>query len=79
MTAPGVRAALAILTLSAAVPGAWATASPASFHADFPGLGLTWVAPLGPDDEHLVRDVGGFHLALAALSAYAAKERVVAR
>lgn len=33
--------------------------------------GLDWVSALGPFDEHLVRDVGGFFLAFAALGAFA--------
>jgi hypothetical protein len=43
-----------------------------SFHGEFPGGGLRWVAPLGPYDEHLVRDVGAFFLALTTLTGLAA-------
>ncbi len=60
--------ALAVLALAGAVPGTWATVAPRSFYDDFPGFGRQWVAADGPFNEHLVRDVGGFFLALAALA-----------
>lgn len=66
------KAALWALTASAVCPGLWALVSPRSFYASFPGAGLHWVSDLGPFNEHLVRDVGGFFLALAAISAFAA-------
>lgn len=66
------RAALWALTVSAVYPGLWALGWPSPFHASFPGAGLNWVSALGPFDEHLVRDVGGFFLAFAAISAFAA-------
>lgn len=66
------RLLLLALAATALGPGAWALVLPASFHRDFPGAGLRWVAPLGPYDEHLVRDVGGFLLALAVLALLAA-------
>lgn len=66
------KAALWALTASAVYPGLWALVWPRSFHASFPGAGLNWVSELGPFDEHLVRDVGGFCLAFAAISAFAA-------
>ena len=37
---------------------------PAAFYDDFPGLGRMWVAPDGPYNQHLVRDVGELNLAL---------------
>ena len=67
-----MRLLLAALAVSAAVPGVWASAAPRSFYADFPGLGRHWVAELPAYSEHLVRDVGAFYLAFAALFAWAA-------
>lgn len=46
--------------------GLWALVFPASFYADFPGLGLLWVSVDGPFNEHLIRDVGALYLALTA-------------
>ena len=57
---------------SAAYVGIWATLWPHSFFTTFPGLGQAWVAPLGPFNEHLVRDVGGLYLALLVFSCWAA-------
>lgn len=59
-------AALAVLTASAVYVGGWATLAPRSFYDSFPGLNRTWVSIDGPFNEHLVRDVGAFYLALAA-------------
>jgi hypothetical protein len=66
-----LRAGLVVLALPAALIAVWALAAPHSFYGDFPGGGHSWVAPLGPYDEHLVRDVGAFELGLVALAAYA--------
>ena len=66
-----VRAGLAIVALPAALIAAWALAAPRSFNDDFPGAGREWVAPLGPYNEHLVRDVGAFELGLVALAVFA--------
>src|SRR3954464_9416334 len=66
-----IRAGLVVLALPAAWVAIWALAAPHSFYADFPGAGHEWVAPLGPYDEHLVRDVGAFELAMTALAAFA--------
>ena len=57
---------------SAAYVGIWAMAWPHSFFTMFPGLGQSWVAPLGPYNEHLVRDVGGLYVALLIFSGWAA-------
>src|SRR3954462_11130785 len=65
------RAALAVLILSQGTLALWALLAPRAFYDDFPGGGRSWVSPLGPYDEHLVRDVGAFGLALAALAACA--------
>jgi hypothetical protein len=66
-----IRAGLAVLAVPAAWVGVWALAAPHSFYRSFPGGGHDWVAPLGPYDEHLVRDVGSFELALVALAIFA--------
>src|SRR6185436_3920178 len=66
------RVVLVVLASSAALVGAWAQVAPGSFYADFPGLRRFWVSLDGPFNEHLIRDVGGLNLALAALTAAAA-------
>jgi hypothetical protein len=65
------RAALAALMLTGVVVGLWAAFAPRSFYDDFPGGGRAWVAPDGPYNEHLVRDVGSLNLALAVVAAVA--------
>lgn len=60
-----------ILALTAAVGlyvGVWAELLPRSFYTAFPGLGLHWISMDGAYDEHLIRDVGSFYLALTAVS-----------
>ena len=49
----------------------WAAFFPRSFYDDFPGLGRMWVAPDGPYNEHLVRDVGELNLALVVVTVVA--------
>ena len=66
------RAVLIYLSGAGLLVGVWATFFPRSFYDDFPGLGRVWVAVDGPMNEHLVRDVGQFSLALAAVSVVAA-------
>lgn len=75
MTPTARRILLGILALLGLYVGLWATAFPASFHASFPGPFSAWVAADGPYNEHLVRDVGTFNLALAAASAMATRYR----
>jgi hypothetical protein len=60
------------LAVSGAIVGLWATFAPRSFYDDFPGGGRSWVAPDGPFNEHLVRDVGSLNLALTVLTVAAA-------
>jgi len=67
----GKRAAAALLALSAAEVGLWASIAPRSFYRSFPGAGRQWVSVLGPYNEHLVRDVGGLYLSLLAISVWA--------
>lgn len=57
---------LTALTLTALYVGPWAAFAPRSFYDAFPGLHQVWVGVDGPFNEHLVRDVGGLYLALAA-------------
>lgn len=64
------------LAAGALIVGAWALLAPASFYADFPGIGRAWVALDGPYNEHLVRDFGALQLALAVLSGFAAARPV---
>ena len=40
---------------------------PRLFYDQFPGLGMAWVSPDGPFNEHLMRDLGGANLALTFL------------
>lgn len=67
-----MRIGLVVLGFPALVIGAWAAFLPRSFYDDFPGLGRMWVAPDGPYNEHLVRDVGELNLALVLVTAVAA-------
>jgi hypothetical protein len=73
MRAPerGLRAALVLLSLSAAGVGLPATIAPHAFYDSWP-LGRSWVGALPAYNEHLVGDVGGFYLAFAVLFAWAA-------
>jgi hypothetical protein len=66
-----IRAAMALLAVSAAAVGLPATLAPHSFYDSWP-LGLSWVAALPAYNQHLVGDVGGFYLAFAVLFAWAA-------
>lgn len=61
-------AALALTAAIAFFVGGWASFAPASFYDSFPGVLGQWVATDGPYNEHLVRDVGAFYLALGAAS-----------
>jgi hypothetical protein len=61
------RFILGYLGVTSVAVGAWAQFAPRSFYDDFPGFGRMWVRVDGPFNEHLVRDVGGLNLALAAV------------
>jgi hypothetical protein len=52
--------------------GLWGELAPHSFYENFPGFGRHWVAPIGPYDEHLVRDYASAEIGLAVLLACAA-------
>ncbi len=72
MSITAKRAAAVVLALTAAFPGAWATAAPRSFFTSFPLPGHPWVAALPPFNEHLTRDAGGLFLALFVISVWSA-------
>ena len=63
----GWRLALVLIAAAQAAIGLWGLVAPHSFYNDFPGLGHHWVAPLGPYNEHLVRDHAASELGFAAL------------
>jgi hypothetical protein len=66
-----LRIGLAVLAVPALIVGVWAAFAPRAFYDDFPGIGRTWVAPDGPYNQHLVRDVGALNLALVVITAVA--------
>ena len=68
MNTPFRRVILALTAFLGLYVGVWAEFFPRSFYASFPGLGLHWVSMNGAYDEHLIRDVGSFYLALTATS-----------
>jgi hypothetical protein len=72
MQTPLTRILLAVLAVLGIAPGAWAAFAPESFYTDFPGFRSAWVSGDGPYNEHLIRDVGGFFLALGLLALVAA-------
>src|SRR4051794_41982933 len=66
-----LRGGLAVLAVTPALVGIWATVSPHGFYDDFPGAGHHWVSAVGAYDEHLVRDVGALYLGFLVLLAFA--------
>jgi hypothetical protein len=69
------RVILWVMAVIGAYVGCWASLWPQSFYDSFPGFGRVWVAVDGPFNEHLIRDVGGLYLGLAAASAAATFSR----
>jgi hypothetical protein len=67
-----LRILLVIMGVPSILIGVWAAFFPRGFYDDFPGAGRTWVAPDGPFNEHLVRDVGVLNLSLAVVTIAAA-------
>jgi hypothetical protein len=63
--------ALIVLAAVALMVGVWAQFFPRGFYRSFPSLGRHWVSVDGPFNEHLVRDVGGLNVALAAVTVVA--------
>lgn len=64
------RIALAVVAVPMLVQGAWMLVDPAGFHGDFL-FGRGWVSAFGSYDQHLVRDVGSYALALGVVAAWA--------
>jgi len=62
------RVILAITALLGLDDGIWAEFFPRGFFSSFPGFGLHWISMAGSYDEHLIRDIGSFYLALTAIS-----------
>jgi hypothetical protein len=65
------RIALAVLAIGVAPLAFWASFAPRQFYDAFPGGGHDWISADGPYNEHLVRDVGGFNLALLIVVVFA--------
>jgi hypothetical protein len=72
-----VRLLLAWFAFFGLALGLWQWLFPASFYADFPGLGHRWVSPDGPYNEHLMRDVGQGNLAVGTVALVALLTGVV--
>jgi hypothetical protein len=72
-----VKLLLAWFTFFGLAVGLWQAVFPASFYADFPGMGHHWVRPDGPYNEHLLRDVGLGNLAIGAVAIVALLTGVV--
>ncbi|MER7927566.1 hypothetical protein ABTY96_31280 [Streptomyces sp. NPDC096057] len=71
----GIRyVSLGLLAVVSLYTGLWAYFSPSGWYANFPGLGLKWLPPLGPYNEHLVKDAGSMFLALACLTIIALRQ-----
>jgi hypothetical protein len=66
-----LRGGIAVLAVTPASVGIWATVSPRGFYDDFPGAGHAWVSLVSSYDEHLVRDVGALYLGMLVLLALA--------
>src|SRR5437763_17176837 len=66
-----LRGGLAVLAVTPAYVGIWATVAPRGFYDTFPGAGHHWVSAVGAYDEHLVRDVGALYLGSLVLLAFA--------
>lgn len=63
----GARLGLAVVGLANLEVGVWGTAAPHAFYTSFPGFGRHWVAPMGPYDEHLLRDYAAAEIGFAVL------------
>ena len=66
-----LRIGIAVLAVTPAFVGIWATAAPRNFYDEFPGGGHHWVMAVGAYDEHLVRDVGALYLGALVMLAFA--------
>ena len=63
----GARIGLVLVGLAQAEVAVWGLVAPHSFFRGFPGAGHSWVAALGPYNEHLLRDYAATELGLAVL------------
>lgn len=72
MRALWTRIGLAYIAIGFGLVGFWAAFAPRSFYTDFPGAGRHWIAPDGPYNQHLIRDVGELNLALMVVVIVAA-------
>jgi hypothetical protein len=61
------RIGLALVALLQAELAIWGLIAPRSLFDHFPGAGHHWISPLGPYNEHLVRDFAAAELGLAVL------------
>lgn len=66
------RVGLVLVAAAQAEIGAWGLLAPHSLYSSYPGFGRHWVSPLGPYDEHLIRDFAGMELGFAVLLVCAA-------
>jgi nucleoside-diphosphate-sugar epimerase len=66
-----VRLGLWAMALVSLFAGIQQQFTPRSFYDSFPGFGMHWVAVDGPYNEHVLRDLGGANLALAAVILFA--------
>lgn len=66
------RVLLVLMAVPQAATGLWAILAPRSWYDSFPGLGLVWVEPTGPYNEHFITDLGAALTALALLVLVAA-------
>lgn len=66
-----LRGGIAVLAVTPAFVGIWATLAPHGFYHTFPGFGRHWVSAVSVYDEHFVRDVGALYLGLLVLLGFA--------
>jgi hypothetical protein len=66
------RAGLLLAAVFQAEIGIWGLIAPHSLWADYPGAGHHWIAPMGPYDQHLIRDFAAAELGFAVLLVCAA-------
>lgn len=66
------RLLLGLVAVAQLEVGAWGEFAPRSFYNSFPGFGRHWVAPIGPYNEHLLRDYASAEIGMAVLLACAA-------
>ncbi|MEE2851642.1 MAG: hypothetical protein VX424_03185 [Actinomycetota bacterium] len=62
------RGLLVFLAATGGIAGFWAYFAPCHWYNNFPGMGLRWLPPFGPFNEHFCKDIGAMYLALTLLS-----------